>query len=1131
MILRKKGRIAAFAATALLAVPLAAIPAQATPAGDNVVINEVSPGAKFVELYNPTDKAIDVSGLNVTYYSAKGKPLAQCAGTLSGAVAAKSYYLVSLLAKGDSAREGSDASIKCTQQMGANGGFALTRGAAPSFTGQVTDASIVDYVGFGRHSNYETQAAPTPTNEVTRGITRTNGVDTDNNSADFKAADITPTGSGSAPSTDPTPGTDPSTPGTEPSTPGTEPSTQPSVPSGESVTIAQIQGTGSESPLQGTTVTTEGFVTAVYPTGGFNGVYIQSAGTGGKAKAAGEASDGLFVYGANIAQKVKIGDYVKATGSVTEFYSLTELNASSFSVETAPANAVAPVAIELDTLSTDEAVREAMEGMLVKITGPMTVTNNYQTNQYGEIGVALDTQPLRQPTDVLNPTRDGVDKVQALEDSNKAKLISLDDGQSTDFFKSAKTKAQPVSWLALDNEVRVGAAVTQTKPAVLDYRNGSWKIQPLKPLSSEAGRDADAESFSFSSTRPATSPEVGGDISITSFNVLNYFTTTAADLNCRSTYNDRNGAPITAKSCGTARGAADKANFDRQQVKIVKAINKLDSSVVALEEIENTAKNGKDRDYAVANLVDALNKAEGKTKWAYVKSPEKRPALSSEDVIRLAFIYQVDEVKPVGESLILDDQVAFSNAREPLAQKWQAIDENGADLGDDFVVVVNHFKSKGSGTEAPDKWQGKSNSDRVKQAKALADWTNTQFAGEPVFIVGDLNSYSAEDPIMTLNDKGYTRIEQYLSDKTGNAKYASEYTYQYSGLVGSLDQALGNEAALKMVTDAGVYAINSTEALAREYSRYNYNATNLYDESEFRSSDHDPVKIGVRVTEAPAQTEVTPTAPTFADNTVTIPSVEGVEYVVDGTVVTGTVAVKPGETVKVEARAKDGYILATGATAEWSFTGAAEPTEEPSEEPSEQPSEEPSEQPSEEPSEQPSEQPTDEPTAPEWAPVFADTAAVEAELARLGNPAIAEVKVIQGDDVELPFEKLAASTEARVYTYSEATYAGTALADADGKAVLTINSASLPVGEHYAVATSNLTENAPNAFVKINVIERKAGDPIQTASPDGTTTPIAKPVPGKGLAFTGANTTMLLGAALVLLVAGGAAVARLRREA
>ncbi|HEY9394294.1 MAG TPA: hypothetical protein VIP58_09140, partial [Nocardioides sp.] len=44
----------------------------------------------------------------------------------------------------------------------------------------------------------------------------------------------------------------------------------------EAVTIADIQGTGTASPLVGETVTTSGIVTAAYPSGGFFGFYLQT---------------------------------------------------------------------------------------------------------------------------------------------------------------------------------------------------------------------------------------------------------------------------------------------------------------------------------------------------------------------------------------------------------------------------------------------------------------------------------------------------------------------------------------------------------------------------------------------------------------------------------------------------------------------------------------------------------------------------------------------------------------------------------------------------------------------------------------------------------------------------------------
>ena len=58
-----------------------------------------------------------------------------------------------------------------------------------------------------------------------------------------------------------------------------------------------------------------------------------------------------------------------------------------------------------------------------------------------------------------------------------------------------------------------------------------------------------------------------------------------------------------------ARRAGTTANFERQQAKIVNAINTMDADIVSLEEIENSRKvdDITDRDEAVDALVDALN--------------------------------------------------------------------------------------------------------------------------------------------------------------------------------------------------------------------------------------------------------------------------------------------------------------------------------------------------------------------------------------------------------------------------------------------------------------------------------------------------------------------------------------------
>ncbi len=238
-------------------------------------------------------------------------------------------------------------------------------------------------------------------------------------------------------------------------------------------------------------------------------------------------------------------------------------------------------------------------------------------------------------------------------------------------------------------------------------------------------------------------------------------------------------------------------------------------------------------------------------------SPEKVPA--DEDVIRTAQIYQPAEVAPQGESVILDDEDAFSNAREPLAQAYAPKDASGTPEAEKtFVTVSNHFKSKGSGegpgNEDTGDGQGFSNADRVKQAKSLVDFAGEQQKAadsDYVYLLGDFNSYTQEDPMQVLYESGYKDVGSEMTDKS---------TYVFKGRTGGLDHILaldtsgtagtGDQAdlptsAFDAVTGADIWSINSVEPLAFEYSRFNYNISDLYEPNQFRASDHDPVLVGL----------------------------------------------------------------------------------------------------------------------------------------------------------------------------------------------------------------------------------------------------------------------------------------------
>lgn len=807
--------------------PLVASPAQASPDGSGLVISEVYGGGgnsgaayanDFVEILNPTSAPISLAGLSVQYRSSGGTGVASGVTALSGSLAAGASLLVQEGTNGAVGSALPTPDVTGTINLSATNGTVFiaksTSAIAPAvpFKGS---ADVVDLVGYGTSNTFETKAAPAGTNSTSlaRGGA---GKDTDDNSADLTAGGPTPKGTG----------------GSGGGTGGDVP------PAPDLTAIAAIQGTGTTTPLSGQSVRTQGVVTASYPTGGLKGFYLQTAGTGGDDTTP-NASDAIFVYAPTLTSLPAVGDSVEVTGKAGEFSGLTQITVAAAGDITAVNPALAAVTPRRTAWYTTDAEREAHEGELVQLTDDLTVTNSYNASQYGEIGLATGTTPLIQPTEVRDFQTGAPEEITA---QNARRLVTVDDGKSENFYGAASST--PSSYVDATHPVRVGATATLKGAFVLDYRNSLWKLQPRTPVTG-LGDDV----ATFADTRTPAPEAVGGDVHIATFNVLNFFPTTGADIvaaggSC-TYYDDRAGNHVTVNTCTTAaggsgpRGAADAANHARQRAKIVAAINALGAGIVSLEELENSAKFGPDRDAAIKSLVASLNADAGSTVWDYVPSPTTRPALADEDVIRTGFIYKPALVTPVGASLILDDQTNFDNAREPLAQAFKKTGDLDANA---FAVIVNHFKSKGaSGAtgENTDQGQGAWNADRIGQAKAVAAFADTVKQARSVsavFLVGDFNSYSEEDPIQVLEDAGYGLVE---------SSTPGEETYSFSGLSGSLDHVLANGAAKALVTGADIWNINSVETVGFQYSRYNNNVTDLYRPNPYGASDHDPEIVGI----------------------------------------------------------------------------------------------------------------------------------------------------------------------------------------------------------------------------------------------------------------------------------------------
>ena len=198
---------------------------------------------------------------------------------------------------------------------------------------------------------------------------------------------------------------------------------------------------------------------------------------------------------------------------------------------------------------------------------------------------------------------------------------------------------------------------------IIDFRNDVWKLNPT----SQYVAGAPNSPATFENDRTAAPADVGGDFTVASFNVLNYFTSLGEDFAGCTSFNDRTGDPVTVNNCpGTGpRGAFEDEDLARQQAKIVEAINALDADVVGLLEIENSAVVDGVADEALATLVDALNADAGAGTWAYVPSSTELPATSLQDVITNALIYQPAAVERVGDSRALGTESDDADRRLP----------------------------------------------------------------------------------------------------------------------------------------------------------------------------------------------------------------------------------------------------------------------------------------------------------------------------------------------------------------------------------------------------------------------------------------------------------------------------------
>jgi hypothetical protein len=610
--------------------------------------------------------------------------------------------------------------------------------------------------------------------------------------------------------------------------------------------IHDIQGSG-DTVTPGT-FTVDAIVVGDYQaqgSGQLRGFFLQEEDADVDANPA--TSEGIFVFCSSCPVAVSVGDRVRVNGTSSEFFGMSQLSATtagSVSVTSSgnplptPANIQLPVpSVPSGDLAAATAVinayYEAFEGMLVTFPDTLSVSEYFELARYGQVILTEGGRP-RQFTDANLPSTSGLIDHEINLATRTIILDDTDNRQNRPVDTPNTAYYHPVPGLSISNFFRGGDTITNLT-GVLHWSfagqtgTDAWRIRPVV----EAGY---SYAFTPVNMRPAV-PNVGGSLKAASFNVLNYFLTVDTT------------ASNSVGNCGASgtldcRGADSTAERDRQQAKLTEALKGLDADVVGLIELENTPNVD-----PLAEIVSDLNAVTSPGLYAAINT-----GVVGTDAIKVGLIYKPSKVTPVGTPMI-DNNPVFS--RPPVAQFFETT------YGARFTVVINHFKSKGcDGATGADldqlDGQGCFNAQRRNQAAALVTFVNNIVSqtGDPdVLIIGDLNSYAKENPIVDLENAGYTNLVATLGGP-------GAYSYVFDGQLGYLDHALSTPSLTAQVTGVADWHINADEIPLFDYNddvkdtgeatfEEESDVLPLYQANEFRTSDHDPVVIGLNLINYP----------------------------------------------------------------------------------------------------------------------------------------------------------------------------------------------------------------------------------------------------------------------------------------
>lgn len=655
--------------------------------------------------------------------------------------------------------------------------------------------------------------------------------------------------------------------------------------------IHDIQGEGSRSPLVADDSDSSDLqyfvrgVVSTVTTGLTKGFYLQSLTADNNDK----TSEGLFVYTGKSSSDLQPGDVVCTQGTVKEYYGLTEL-AVADKQWTVLSQQDAPVAQDIVFNSTSDGslrdVLERYEGMLVRL--PKSLDMRIARTFSYDYDASRNNMVLAQGSMNYQPNQRyvaGSTKAQSEHEANVQRRLFIESDQKVD---NEKIPYYPTFGLtdidqngSTEDYLRVNDAISGLE-GVIAYSYDEYRLIVTNEI--------DNSHIVHHSPR-TSSPELkAGNLRIASFNVLNYFNSPFGG---------------NANQQGSNRGADNYQEFEIQQAKIAKAITQLDADIVGLMEIEN---NGFGDNSAIGQLVSTINSgiSDADKHYQYLAFDTNQDGVADEndsvgtDAITVGLIYRPAKVELESSRIIpMPKQIAPAVYDDEGSVVEDGKNEQRDTIAPTFIVkesrhrltvAVNHLKSKGSacwedmapvaeGGQGGDDadYQGNCENFRVAAAVALGDALN-QLAGDKV-ILGDMNSYAKEDPILVLTDYSAEKYgktihaarntyidgkEQFGDDGaqvTDNYGYQNivaalhpdSWSYSYNDEVGTLDHILISPTLRKYVVDATDWHINAAESTLFDYNDEYKSADFPRYQDIYRASDHDPAVLELQFQQSVAQ--------------------------------------------------------------------------------------------------------------------------------------------------------------------------------------------------------------------------------------------------------------------------------------